>query len=93
MGICGRQGLGKLRHIDTQCLWIQQRVRDQSMELRKVLGDDNPADLFTKHLTSEERTTKLLKALNCEYQGGRAATAAAEEFPDLAQPHLHTRRE
>ena len=23
IGICGRQGLGKLRHVDTQCLWIQ----------------------------------------------------------------------
>ena len=22
MGICGRQGLGKLRHVDTQCLWV-----------------------------------------------------------------------
>ena len=21
MGICGRRGLGKLHHIDTQCLW------------------------------------------------------------------------
>ena len=31
LGICGRQGLGRLRHIDTQCLWIQQRVRDKSI--------------------------------------------------------------
>ena len=38
LGICGRQGLGKLRHIDTQCLWIQQRVRDKSIELYKVKG-------------------------------------------------------
>ena len=35
IGICGRLGLGKLRHIDTQTLWIQQRVRDGSFELRK----------------------------------------------------------
>ena len=46
IGICGRQGLGKLRHIDTQCLWIQQRVRDGTIELLKVRGEDNPADLF-----------------------------------------------
>ena len=43
IGICGRQGLGKLRHIDTQALWIQQRVRDGSFELRKVKGTENPA--------------------------------------------------
>ena len=27
MGICGRQGFGKLRHIDTKSLWVQQKVR------------------------------------------------------------------
>ena len=36
IGICGRQGLGKLRHVDTQCLWIQQRVRGATLTLRKV---------------------------------------------------------
>ena len=51
MGICARQGLGKLRHISTQALWVQQRVRDGSVRLHKVLGTENPADLFTKHLT------------------------------------------
>ena len=27
MGICSRSGLGKLRHVDTRSLWVQQRVR------------------------------------------------------------------
>ena len=27
LGICGRQGLGKLRHIDTRSLWLQQKLR------------------------------------------------------------------
>ena len=40
IGICGRQELGKLRHIDTQCLWIQQRVRDKCIELCKVRLED-----------------------------------------------------
>ena len=35
-GICGRAGLGKLRHIDTRVLWIQQRVKDSFIELRKI---------------------------------------------------------
>ena len=75
MGICGRQGLGKLRHLDTQCLWVQQRVRDRSFELRKVRGDDNPADLFTKHLTSAPRVQDLLQKFGCEYAEGRAKSA------------------
>ena len=40
LGIYGRQGLGKLRHVDTQCLWSQQRVRDQTLILRKVFGEE-----------------------------------------------------
>jgi hypothetical protein len=75
MGICGRQGLGKLRHVDTQCLWIQQRVRDGSIELRKVKGEENPADLFTKHLTSRDRIGCLLDLFGCRYREGRAAAA------------------
>ena len=77
MGICGRQGLGKLRHVDTQCLWIQQRVRDGSVELRKVRGDANPADLFTKFLLSGDRITSLLKLFGCTYESGRAEAAPA----------------
>ena len=75
MGICGRQGLGKLRHIDTQCLWIQQRVRDGTIELRKVRGDSNPADLFTKHIVGNEKIKKLLNLFGCEYTAGRAESA------------------
>ncbi len=75
MGICSRQGLGKLRHIDTRSLWVQQRVREGSLELRKVRGEANPADLFTKHLTSEDRVKMLLELFSCRFVGGRAAEA------------------
>ncbi len=75
MGICGRQGLGKLRHVDTRALWIQQRVRDHSIELRKVKGEVNPADLFTKHLSSADRVDTLLNLFGCRYASGRAAGA------------------
>ena len=75
IGICGRQGLGKLRHVDTRSLWIQQRVRDGSVELRKVRGEANPADLFTKHLQSADKVEDLLGLMGCVYAGGRAAGA------------------
>ena len=75
IGICGRQGLGKLRHIDTHYLWVQQRVRDKSIDLYKVRGEENPADLFTKHLSSHDRTEKLLELFGCVYRGGRPDAA------------------
>ena len=55
IGICNRQGLGKLRHLDTHTLWIQQAVRLGRVDLRKVAGEVNPADLFTKHSLSKLR--------------------------------------
>ena len=75
LGICGRQGLGKLRHIDTHYLWVQQRVRDKTFELYKVKGEDNPADLFTKHLVNRERVHNLLELFGCVYRDGRATKA------------------
>ena len=45
------------------------------MELRKVNGLVNPADLFTKHLSSRERINQFVELLNCEYRDGRSATA------------------
>ena len=72
IGICGRQGLGKLRHIDTRSLWLQQKLRDGGIELWKVRGEVNPADIFTKHLSSEKRVTSLCRLLGCRYATGRA---------------------
>ena len=75
IGICGRSGLGKLRHVQTHTLWVQERVRTGAIELRKVHGDVNPADLFTKHLSSRDRMNQLVQLFNCEYRDGRAESA------------------
>ena len=71
IGICSRDGLGKLRHIDTKCLWLQHQVRSRRIEVRKVKGTENPADVFTKHLSSAQTVEALLKLFGCEYRGGR----------------------
>ena len=75
IGICSRQGLGKLRHLDTHTLWIQQAVRSKRVDLRKVAGEVNPADLFTKHSLTRERLMGLAKLFELEFRGGRAASA------------------
>ena len=75
LGICGRQGLGKLRHIDTRSLWLQQKLRAGALEIRKVRGEVNPADLFTKHLSSEDRVSDLCELFRCRFASGRAAGA------------------
>ncbi len=75
IGICSRRGLGKLRHVDTQCLWIQQKVRENEFELRKVRGDMNPADLCTKHLPGLDKIKSLLDLFGCDFRGGRPEAA------------------
>ncbi len=54
IGICSRQGLGKLRHLDTHTLWVQQAVREKRVDLRKVDGEADPADIVTKHFCSRD---------------------------------------
>jgi hypothetical protein len=75
IGICSRQGLGKLRHLDTHTLWIQQAVRSRKIDLRKISGETNPADLMTKHLASRERLNALVRTAGCVFRSGRADSA------------------
>ena len=75
IGICTRQGLGKLRHLDTQTLWVQQAVRSGRVDLRKIGGDVNPADLLTKHMSSQDKLKRLVELFGCRFEGGRPAAA------------------
>ena len=50
LAITKRKGAGKLRHNNVSCLWIQERVEEKELELMKVLGTNNLADMMTKHL-------------------------------------------
>ena len=59
LGIVARKGLGKLRHIAVQYLWIQDRVKSGDFLLGKVAGAENPADLMTKHLSAHDMRKNL----------------------------------
>ena len=48
-----RRGLGKMRHIQTRWLWLQERVAHKHLKIFKVPGEDNPADIMTKSLTAK----------------------------------------
>ena len=85
IGICSRQGLGKLRHLDTHTLWIQQAVRLGRVDLRKVDGEVNPADLFTKHSLSSARLQALVQLHGCQYLGGRAESAPLARAGDSSK--------
>ena len=75
IGVTSRQGVGKIRHLDTRTLWVQQAVRTGRIEVRKVKGTEDFADLFTTHLPSEEKLKQLVGLSGCRFEEGRAAWA------------------
>eukprot|EP00435_Cladocopium_sp_Y103_P070326 s53_g35.t1 len=43
-----RRGVGQSRHIQAKFLWVQDRVAEKLLEIEKVKGPENDADLVTK---------------------------------------------
>ncbi len=50
-------------------------MRCGRVDLRKIRGEVNPADLFTKHIGTRERLASLVQLTGCRYRGGRAEAA------------------
>jgi hypothetical protein len=75
IGIASRQGLGKLRHLDVHTLWLQQAVRSKRLKLRKVPGEENPGDAFTKHLPTREKLAEVMRLFDVKFESGRAESA------------------
>ena len=46
--MASRTGLGKVRHMEVQFLWLQERVKRREVTVRKISGATNPADVLTK---------------------------------------------
>ena len=74
LGITNRAGIGKVRHLRTQGLWVQEVRVSGRIAYRKVLGEKNPADLLTKHLGAEV-IARHVDTLNMIWVEGRAESA------------------
>ena len=46
--IASRTGLGKVRHLEVRFLWLQEVVKSGRIDIRKIPGVSNPADVMTK---------------------------------------------
>ena len=64
-GICNRRGVGRIRHLHTSLLWIQQAIYDHWFRVRKINGTDNSSDIGTKHVPVAS-ILSVLKRLNFE---------------------------
>ena len=74
LSITERKGSGKLRHINIRMLWIQEKQQRGDLELRKVDGSMNPADLYTKYL-QVGRLVDLTRRIGQFPEQGRATAA------------------
>ena len=52
-GIASRRGLGKVRHIEVNQLWVQDKVARGELEVVKISTHDNLADACTKSIESD----------------------------------------
>ena len=84
LGIAQRQGMGKLRHVRTQALWVQDVRIEGRLSYKKVLGSRNPADALTKYMPST-LMNQHLATINLEARGGRAEAA-----PTIDSVESHT---
>ena len=82
--ISSRRGLGKTRHINTQYLWVQERVRNKDIELIKIRTDYNPADLMTKYL-DQHKISDFSGRLNLIFDTSRhkLAPQTSSEVSDM----------
>ena len=63
IGIARRRGLGKVRHIELNEMWLQEQVARGRISISKVEGKKNFADSLTKHCTSE----RIQQTIQCTH--------------------------
>eukprot|EP00972_Heterocapsa_arctica_P074978 11066189-Heterocapsa_arctica.AAC.1 len=48
-----KRGVGRMKHLDTRLLWLQDLVREKKLIVEKIPTLVNPADLLTKHMACQ----------------------------------------
>ena len=71
LGVVGRRGSGKLRHIRVGQLWVQEAAEEEELSFKKIDGALNPADACTKHLT-QNKIDQMMANINLQVRDGRA---------------------
>ena len=83
-GTASRKGLGKVRHIETNQLWIQEKVSNGTIKLHKVLGTDNIADALTKYVPQEELKWHMHKVESVISEGRHEIAPKTDELETSA---------
>ena len=79
LGTIRRKRCGKLRHVRVGDLWIQEQQDNGDLKFGKVDGENNPADVGTKHLHAEKSRRHMA------FVGQRVADGIAEASPKVSK--------
>ena len=69
-----RLGLGRVRHLDIEDLWVQEAEKLGLVAFRKIGGEVNPADALTKAVTADV-LWRMTEALKMRKEKGRPDAA------------------
>ena len=87
-----RRGLGTVRHISVNELWIQELVQNNSVTLVTIKNKFNHSDMLSKYLNKAEIET-IMEHVQHFFEQGRAAAAPklalADEKPIRHDNKLH----
>ncbi|MDA8583689.1 reverse transcriptase domain-containing protein [bacterium] len=80
LGVVGRRGCGKLRHVRVGNLWVQEKRENGELKYQKIAGSVNPADLMTKLVTACLRQ-RHVTTMGLDLREGRASSHCRSERP------------
>ena len=69
-GIASRRGLGKMRQVEVNQLWLQDKVAEGIVKNIKKPGTGNQADILTKHVNAQTLGNHL-GVMGFRISGGR----------------------
>ena len=72
--VAERRGVGKIRHLHTPLLWLQQKTRSTDIKLVKVASALNWSDLATK-VHDRRRMDECLRSCGFTLESGRSTLA------------------
>ena len=72
--IGSRRGLGKVKHIHTIFLWVQDKVANKELDIGKVHTSQNLADILTKPVDAA-LIERMMTEMSFTYEDGRSSLA------------------
>ena len=85
VGIANRIGIGKIRHIETNQLWLQQKVLEGKLVVSKVKGEENLADALTKPVDGKLLTEHIKRVGSILLEGRHSLAPALDLTGEVEQ--------